>query len=70
MRHLARLVTGLMLGQGIHLSQIARAGPYLLPPVPRQVPQLRRFLDNPRVGVKAGSDRCGGDGYRGAAPAP
>ena len=52
-RHLARLVTGLVLGQGIHLSQIARAGPYRVAQAPSQVLQLRRFLDNPRVDVEA-----------------
>ena len=52
-RNLARLVTGLVLGQGIHLSQIARAGPYRVAQAPSQVLQLRRFLDNPRVDVEA-----------------
>ena len=52
-RNLARLVTGLVLGQGIHLSQIARAGPYRVGQAPSQVLQLRRFLDHPRVDVEA-----------------
>ena len=52
-RNLARLVTGLVLGQGIHLSQIARAGPYRVAQAPSQVLQLRRFLDHPRVDVEA-----------------
>ena len=52
-RNLARLVTGLVLGQGIHLSQMARAGPYRVAQAPSQVLPWRRFLDHPRVDVEA-----------------
>ena len=55
-RNLARLLTGLVLGQGgggINLSQIARAGPYRLAQEPSEVLRLRRFWDKTRVDVEA-----------------